>query len=74
MRFVRRYYPWSLPTAYLYALAKAGQHAFRGQGEQLHALLRAIHGLPPSAAIRDRLSVDAARLAFKKQSHLRRRH
>lgn len=67
MRFVRRHYPWSLPSAYLYALAKAGQHALRGQGGQLHALLRAIHGLHPPFAVRARLSPEAARLAFASQ-------
>lgn len=56
MRFMRRYYPWSLPVTYLYAMAKAGQLGLRGQRAQLYALLRAINGLPPPSAVRTLLS------------------
>lgn len=68
MRFVRRHCPWSLPTTYIYALARAGQHVLRGQWAQLIALLRAINGFGPPKAVRSRLSPEAARLAFTQQS------
>ncbi|MFU8831396.1 MAG: glycosyltransferase family 2 protein [Wenzhouxiangella sp.] len=56
MRFLRRHCPRSLPVAFFYSLAKAVQHALRGQWAQFHALLRAINGLRPPAAVRKRLS------------------
>lgn len=45
MLFLRRSYPWSLPSGYLYGLAKAGQALSRRQWPQAKAILRALHGL-----------------------------
>lgn len=64
LRFVRRFFPLALPLAWAYALAKAGQIALRGYRAEARALIAACLGLPPPAAIRARLSPEAARLAF----------
>jgi hypothetical protein len=64
MRFVRRFFPTALPTAYAYSLAKAAQIALKGYRREALALLRAVHGLPPPPAVRARLSPEAARRAF----------
>ena len=66
MRFVRRFNPLGLPVAAAYGLAKAGQMLIRGATEEAGATLRATFGLAPPQAIRDRLSPEAARIAFGK--------
>ncbi|MDE3027161.1 MAG: glycosyltransferase family 2 protein [Paracoccaceae bacterium] len=55
MIFTRRFLPRSLPGAYAYSLAKAAQLALKGQRAQAMALLRATHGLKPSAAVKAKL-------------------
>jgi len=64
LRFVRRHLPRSLPGAYTYSLAKAGQLAAKGYVAEARAVLAGTFGRPPPAAIRTRLSPDAARIAF----------
>lgn len=64
MRFVRRFRPMALPVAWGYSIAKAAQMAMQGAVPQAIAVLQAIHGLRPSKPVRDRLSPEAARIAF----------
>lgn len=64
MRFVRRFNPLGLPVAWAYGLAKATQMLMKGAIAEAMATLRATSGLPPPAAVRERLSPEAARIAF----------
>ena len=64
LRFIRRYYPRALPAAHAYSLAKATQLLIKGYPVEAWTLLSAGLGLPPSAAVRARLSPEAAKLAF----------
>lgn len=62
--FIRRFNPLSLWRAYGYATAKAGQMLLKGHKAQAAAILRAVNGMGPPAAVRDRISEDARELAF----------
>ena len=64
MKFMWRFNPLGLPVAIAYATAKAGQLALKGAWPQVGALLRAVYGLPAPKPVRDRLSPEAARMAF----------
>ena len=64
MRFIRRFNPAGLPIAWAYGMAKAAQMLIRGAGPEAMATLRATNGLPPPADVRNRLSPEAARIAF----------
>ncbi len=64
MRFMRRFHPQALPWAWAYGLAKAAQYALKGHGTAAKALLAGCRDAPPPAGVRDRLSPEAARLAF----------
>lgn len=64
MKFMWRFNPVGLPVAIAYATAKAVQLALKGAWPQVGALLRAVYGLPPPRPVRDRLSPEAARVAF----------
>lgn len=68
MKFMRRFNPIGLPVAIAYATAKAGQLALKGAWPQVGALLRAIYGLPAPKPVRERLSPEAARVAFGRGS------
>lgn len=61
--FIRRHFPLSLPITYGYAFAKAMQILLKGHTAEAAALLRAIHGLGPPAAVRARLAAGPARAA-----------
>ena len=62
--FMRRHFPRNLPFAYAYSLAKAAQLLLKGYPEEARTILAASFGRPPSVAVRERLSPEAARLAF----------
>ena len=64
MRFLCRFNPAALPTALAFASAKAMQLAMKGGWSEAGGLLRGALGLPPSRAVRERLSPDAQGLAF----------
>lgn len=64
LRFVRRHMPLSLPTAWAYTLAKAGQYWLKGWRDEARAVMTGARGGPPPAEIRNKLSPDAARRAF----------
>lgn len=66
MLFVRRFYPAALPIAVLYATTKALQLMAKGAFPQALTLLRAVWGLSAPRAVRDRLSPEAAQIAFGK--------
>ncbi len=66
MKFVRRFNPLALPVAATYATAKAVQLMLKGAFPQASALLSAVFGLPAPKSVRDRLSPEAARIAFGK--------
>jgi len=66
MMFVRRFHPIALPVAAAYATAKAGQLMLKGAFPQALTLLRAVFGLPAPRSVRERLSPEAARIAFGK--------
>lgn len=64
LRFMRRYFPRSLPLAYAYSLAKAAQLLVKGYPTEAWTIFSASLDLPPSAAIRARLSAEAGLRAF----------
>ncbi|TNC74785.1 glycosyltransferase family 2 protein [Rubellimicrobium roseum] len=64
MRFLRRFFPWSLPAGLAYSLAKAGQLAARGYGREAWTIMAGSLGLPPPASVRARLAPEAQALAF----------
>lgn len=66
MRFVRRHFPASLPVALAYSVAKSAQLLLKRYPVEAWTVLSASLGLPPSAAVRRRLSPAAAALAFGK--------
>lgn len=66
MKFVARFNPVALPVAIVYALAKAGQLLLEGARPQAFTLIAAVLGLPAPRSVRERLSPDAARIAFGK--------
>ncbi len=68
MRFLRRFKPASLITGYAYSIAKVAQILLRGYLPEAGAVFRAVHALPPPKAVRERLSPEAARLAFGKST------
>lgn len=58
LRFVAWHRPLALLPAYLFGLGKAVQHLARGEWAALPAVLRALHGLPPSRSIRALIEPD----------------
>lgn len=62
--FLRRHFPWSIPTGLLYSAAKAAQLALKGYGAEAWAILSGSLNLSPPKAVRDRLSPEAQVLAF----------
>ncbi|MFN3972072.1 MAG: glycosyltransferase family 2 protein [Gemmobacter sp.] len=64
MRFVRRHLPRSIASAWGYTLAKALQYRMKGWRDEAQAILSGAREAQPSAAIRARLSRDAAAIAF----------
>ena len=64
MRFVRSWCPSRLGSAYLFGLAKSAQLALRGEREAAWANLAGLHGWPPPASVRDRITPEARALAF----------
>lgn len=64
MRFVRRYAPRRLPIARVYALAKAGQLALLGAGDEARAVLAGTLELAPPDGVRSRLDPAAQEFAF----------
>lgn len=64
MKFMWRFNPAGVPIAVAYATAKAAQLALKGAWPQVWALLRAVYGLPAPKPVRERLSPEAARIAF----------
>ena len=65
IRFVRRHFPWSLPMAFAYSLAKSVQLFGQGDRAGARAVLGGSFGLPPATGIRGRLSPEAQALAFR---------
>lgn len=64
MLFMRRFNPAGLPVAMLYATAKALHLLAKGAWPQAMTILRAVWGLPAPKSVRNRLSPEAARIAF----------
>lgn len=64
LRFVRRHMPLSLPSAWVYTLAKASQYALKGWVPEARAVLAGARGGKPPASIRERLGANASKLAF----------
>ena len=63
-RFVRRHLRVNRTGAWAYTLAKVAQYALRGWPTEAFAVLAGARDAPPSAAIRARLSPEAAIRAF----------
>lgn len=64
-RFVMRFMPAMLPFSWVWSMAVAVRMLLRGEGwARAEAAVRGFHQLPPSAAVRERLSPAAAALAF----------
>lgn len=51
LKFMARFHPFRLPVAYMFGWGKALQHALRGQFAPIPDIIRAIHGMQPSAKI-----------------------
>lgn len=66
MLFIRRFHPVALPVTYAYAMAKTLLVFLKGFRAEAWALICALHGLKPPKEVRERLSPEAARIAFKK--------
>ncbi|QIE43988.1 glycosyltransferase family 2 protein (plasmid) [Rhodobacteraceae bacterium SC52] len=65
IRFQRRFFPRNLPFAYAYTLAYAARLLVQHRAPaHAAAVLRGGFGLSAPASVRDRLSPDAAKLAF----------
>jgi len=64
IRFVRRFLPLALPGALAMSLAKAAQLILTGGRAEGWAILAGSFGLPAPAAVRDRLSPAALRVAL----------
>lgn len=64
LRFMRRFFPKSLWIARGYAVAKAGQIFARGFRAEARALLAAALRRSPPKAIHEKLSPEAAKIAF----------
>lgn len=64
LRFMRRHYPWNLPFAYAYSLAKAVQLLLKGYPVEARTVLAASFNRPPAPDIRAKLSKEAATRAF----------
>ncbi|WGH77268.1 glycosyltransferase family 2 protein [Jannaschia ovalis] len=63
--FLRRWRPRSVPGGLAFAVAKAGQHALRGDGAAARATLAGAFGRGPTRAVREemaRAGIDPARL------------
>ena len=67
MYFVRRYLPLSMPTAWLYTLAKSAQYARKGWRNEAVAVLAGAANTAPPASVRERLCSSAAERAFPKR-------
>jgi GT2 family glycosyltransferase len=65
MRFMRRFYPWRLPVAYIYSVLKVVRLVMQGFYDEAHGAFRGLHALPPPANVRRRLTDEAARIAFE---------
>ena len=66
LRFVRRHMPFSLPFAWIYTLAKAGQYTLKGWHAEARAVIAGASSSKPPSGIRERLGREAALLAFAK--------
>jgi len=64
MRFLRRHLPHSRFMGQIHSLAKAAQLLLRGYPGHARTLLAGALDAPPPAEVRNRLSPEAARLAF----------
>lgn len=65
MRFMRRFHPEALPTAWAYSLAKAAQLLARGYPAQARALIAGARDAALPRAVRDRLGPEASRRAAR---------
>ncbi len=55
MRFVFRFRPWALPTAWFMSMLRVGKLFAIGAGDEAWAALRGLNGLPPPTAVRDQI-------------------
>ena len=69
MRFMRKFNSSALPVAWGYSIAKAAQYLLKGHRAEAMALLAGCRDGAPPQAILDRLSPEAAQLAFSTQRH-----
>mgnify|MGYP006279881287 FL=1 len=67
MRYIRRQRPLALPVTYLASLARVTKLFALGARAEAGSALRGMHGCPPPRAVRDRLSPEAAALAFDRE-------
>lgn len=67
MYFVRRYLPLSMPTAWLYTLAKSAQYASKGWRDEAIAVLMGAANANPPLIVQERLDPADAKRAFPKR-------
>jgi GT2 family glycosyltransferase len=68
MRFVRRHLPGSIVSSWVYTLAKATQYLLKGWHAEASAVLAGAYEKAPTPEIMQRLSPEAAQIAFPKHS------
>lgn len=64
MWFMQRYFPLAYPIAYIYSLLKIFKLVLQGGREEAVGAICGLNRLPPPAAVRSRLTSEAAVLAF----------
>lgn len=64
MRFVRRFRPMALPTAWLLSMLRVTKLVSLGAMDEALAAARGLNGLPPPAAVRDRIAPEDRGRAF----------
>lgn len=64
MRFLARFRPVALPSAYLMSLARVMRLVLLGAWDEAAGAARGLHGLAPPAAVRARVAPDSRMLAF----------
>ena len=64
IRFMRRFRPLSLPTAFTWSALRALRLLTRGERAQAHAALCGLFGLRPPAAVQEQIAPEARAMAF----------
>jgi GT2 family glycosyltransferase len=69
-RFVRRFFPASLPVAIAYCCAKAAQLTLKGYRKEAQAVLQGCFNRPPPAYVTSVMSPEARKIAFPEHKNV----